>query len=76
MSKEKQKKNKAPNRYLQFTSIAFQMGGAIFLGNYIGEWLDEKYNTTYWERIVSLFAIFAAMYLVIAQVLKISKEDD
>jgi len=70
------KTKKQPNPYLKFTSIAFQMGGAIWLGNFFGSWLDAKYNTTYWENIVTLFAVFAAMYLVISQVLKMSKDND
>ncbi|NRD18503.1 AtpZ/AtpI family protein [Winogradskyella eckloniae] len=52
------------------------MGGTIFLGNYLGEWLDAKYNKAFWETSISLFAVFASMYLVISQVIKISKEDD
>lgn len=52
------------------------MGGAIWLGNFFGNWLDTKFNTTYWENIMTLFVVFAAMYLVISQVLKISKDND
>jgi len=73
---QRKKQKKSPNRYLQFTSIAFQMGGAVVLGNYIGKWLDEKHQTDYWTNTLTLLAVFAAMYLVISQVIKISKEDD
>jgi len=52
------------------------MGGTIFLGNYFGEWLDVKYNKDYWESTITLISVFIAMYLVIAQVIKVSKEDD
>lgn len=52
------------------------MGAIIWLGNLLGEWLDTKYQTTYWENTITLFAVFAAMYLVISQVLKISKDND
>ena len=72
----KKKQKKALNPYLRFTSVAFQMGGAIWLGNFFGNWLDTKFNTTYWENIMTLFVVFAAMYLVISQVLKISKDND
>jgi membrane protein DedA with SNARE-associated domain len=70
------KASKTPNKFLRFTSVAFQMGGTIFLGNYFGEWLDAKYNKDYWESTVTLISVFIAMYLVIAQVIKVSKEDD
>ena len=62
--------------YLSFTSVAFQMGGTIWLGNLLGEWLDAKYQTSYWENIITLLAVFIAIYLVISQVLKISKDND
>lgn len=72
----KPKADNKPNKFLRFTSVAFQMGGTIFLGNYFGEWLDEKYNKDYWESTVTLISVFISMYLVIAQVIKLSKEDD
>ncbi|WP_452225502.1 AtpZ/AtpI family protein [Lacinutrix chionoecetis] len=71
---KKPKKQLSP--YLRFTSVAFQMGGAIWLGNMLGAWLDNKYQTTYWENTITMLAVFAAMYLVISQVLKISKDND
>ncbi|WP_397364239.1 AtpZ/AtpI family protein [Olleya sp. R77988] len=69
-----QKPKKQPSPYLRFTSVAFQMGGTIWLGNLLGAWLDTKYQTIYWENIVTLLAVFASMYLVISQVLKMSKD--
>ncbi|WP_231481217.1 AtpZ/AtpI family protein [Sediminibacter sp. Hel_I_10] len=70
------KKDKAPNKYIRFTSVAIQMGATIWLGNLFGKWLDSKYNADYWETTVTLIAVFAAMYMVIAQVIKVSKEGD
>ncbi|EPR74603.1 hypothetical protein ADIWIN_0355 [Winogradskyella psychrotolerans RS-3] len=52
------------------------MGGTIFLGNYLGQWLDTKFSTDYLETTITLLSIFVSMYLVISQVLKMSKEDD
>ncbi|WP_299098118.1 AtpZ/AtpI family protein [uncultured Winogradskyella sp.] len=65
-----------PSKYLRFTSVAFQMGGTIFLGNYLGQWLDAKYDRDFWETTLTLLSVFASMYLVISQVIKVSKEDD
>ncbi|AEH00913.1 AtpZ/AtpI family protein [Lacinutrix sp. 5H-3-7-4] len=70
----KPKKQLSP--YIRFTTVAFQMGAIIWLGNLLGEWLDTKYQTTYWENTITLLAVFSAMYLVISQVLKISKDND
>lgn len=52
------------------------MGATIFLGNLLGVWLDQKFGTTYLENMVTLFAVFLAMYFVISQVIKTSKEND
>jgi F0F1-type ATP synthase assembly protein I len=71
-----QKKSKSPSKYIRFTSVAFQMGATIWLGNLFGKWLDSKYNQDFWEPTVTLLAVFIAMYIVIAQVIKVSKEDD
>jgi len=65
-----------PNKFLRFTSTAFQMGGTIWLGNALGAWLDNKYQTTYLENTITLLAVFISMYLVISQVLKMSKDKE
>ena len=75
-NKDRREPKKQPNPYLRFTSVAFQMGGTIWLGNVLGEWLDAKYNKDFLENTITLFAVFAAMYLVISQVLKMSKDND
>ncbi|MDO6595913.1 AtpZ/AtpI family protein [Oceanihabitans sp. 2_MG-2023] len=64
-----------PSKFLRFTSTAFQMGATIWLGNLLGNWLDIKYQTTYLENTITLLAVFISMYLVISQVLKISKDN-
>lgn len=68
-------KNK-PNKFIRFTSIAFQMGGTIFLGNYLGKWLDVKYDRDFLENTITLLSVFVSIYLVISQVIKLSKDDD
>ena len=50
------------------------MGLTIYLGNLLGEWLDEKYNTTYWETSISLLAVFIAIYSVIKQVINFTNK--
>ena len=68
--------NNRPSKFLRFTSVAFQMGGTIFLGNYLGQWLDVKFNKDFLETTITLLSVFVSMYLVISQVIKVSKEDD
>ena len=76
MSKEL--KEKPLNKYIRFTSIAFQMGLTIYLGNLLGKWLDSEYpnDGELYSKICTLAAVFLAMFSVILQVTKISKDND
>lgn len=73
---QSRKPDKSPSKYLRFTSVAMQMGVTIWLGNLLGTWLDTKYDKQFWESTVTLLSVFIAMYMVIIQVIKVSKEDD
>ncbi|CDF81197.1 putative F0F1-ATPase subunit [Formosa agariphila KMM 3901] len=57
--------------------MAIQMGLTIYLGSILGDWLDQKFETQnqLYFKIVTLFAVFIAMYSVIKQVLNITKND-
>jgi hypothetical protein len=76
-----QQKNKKPNKqlnpFLRFTSIGLQMGLTIYLGSELGRWLDIKYpnEQQLYYKIVSLVAIFLAIFSVIRQVLKLTNKD-
>ncbi|MCT4698378.1 MULTISPECIES: AtpZ/AtpI family protein [Tenacibaculum] len=71
-------KKKPLNKYIRFTSIAFQMGLTIYLGNLLGKWLDTQYinDGELYSKICTLAAVFLAMFSVILQVTKISKNND
>lgn len=67
-------KQKSPlNKGLSLAGAGIQMGLTIYLFNWLGSWLDEKYDKTFWETSLTLFGVFAAIYFVIKQVQKISK---
>ncbi|MBE7651651.1 AtpZ/AtpI family protein [Tenacibaculum finnmarkense] len=70
-----EKKKKPLSKYLRFTSIAFQMGLTIYLGNKLGEWLDLRYanENELYTKVCTLVAVFGAMFSVISQVSKLSK---
>ncbi|MEX6626831.1 AtpZ/AtpI family protein [Tenacibaculum pacificus] len=72
---DKNKKKKPLSKYIRFTSIAFQMGLTIYLGNKLGEWLDTQYvnENQLYTKICTLVAVFGAMFSVILQVSKLSK---
>lgn len=72
------KKSKKPlksNKFIRFTSVGFQMGATIWLGNQLGAWLDTQYQKTFFETVLTLFSVFISIYFVISQVIKVSKDD-
>ncbi|NKI26816.1 AtpZ/AtpI family protein [Arenibacter sp. 6A1] len=78
------KKKKSPDssskisKFIQFTGLSFQIGITIYLGNWLGTWLDEKYQTDnqLYTNICTLAAIFLAMGSAIVQVIRISKKEE
>ncbi|VXB51691.1 AtpZ/AtpI family protein [Maribacter litoralis] len=55
------------------SGVAIQMGVTIFLGNLLGEWLDEKFEKTFLEDTFTLLAVFLSIYLVIKKVMALNK---
>jgi uncharacterized membrane protein YfcA len=74
---EPQKSPKNENKNLQnaakLSGAGLQMGLIIYLGNLLGSWLDKKFESSYLEITLTLFAIFMAMYALIRQVNQINK---
>lgn len=63
------------NKWLVFMNIPIQMGVIIFVFTYLGMWLDDKYtNSSVFTIILSLFAVFVALYNVIRQVKNLNKK--
>lgn len=71
MSKEKNQK-KPLNKALALSGAGLQMGLTIYLGFLLGEWLDLKFNTGFLTEVITLIAIFLAMYSLIKQANKIN----
>ncbi len=74
---EPQKSPKKENKNLQnaakLSGAGLQMGLIIYLGNLLGSWLDKKFESSYLEITLTLFAIFMAIYALIRQVNQINK---
>ncbi|MFV0541907.1 MAG: AtpZ/AtpI family protein [Aestuariibaculum sp.] len=72
------KPKRTANQYIRFTSMALQMGITIYLGSELGKWLDIKFGNTnqLYYKIVTLLAVFLAMFSVIRQVLKLTDKDN
>ncbi|PLX09320.1 MAG: hypothetical protein C0596_01875 [Marinilabiliales bacterium] len=63
------------NNFIRFSTIAFEMGIIIAAGTFGGSWLDDyfKFEKPILTIVLSLFSIFASLYLVIKQVNNVNK---
>nr|WP_299204481.1 AtpZ/AtpI family protein [uncultured Brumimicrobium sp.] len=76
---DKKKKNVSQGKtYIRFSGIAIQMGVVIAAGALGGQWLDEKQGNDFpiWTLVLTLFAIFASLYKVIREVIKMGKDEN
>ncbi|WP_035335148.1 AtpZ/AtpI family protein [Dokdonia sp. PRO95] len=69
----KEKKGAQLNRWVKFSTIPFQMGATIYLGNLLGTWLDVRYETEWVETTITLIAVFLSIYIVIKGVIQLNK---
>jgi len=76
MSDNPEKPKKPLNSYAKFSSLAIQMGAAIGGFTWLGYFLDGKYNPggQGWTISLSLFGVFVALYLIIREVINMSKD--
>ena len=72
------KKPKRHNTYLRFSGVAIQMGAIIGLGAWGGSSLDAHYQNSnkLFTIILTLSAVAGSLYLVIKEVINMSKDDD
>lgn len=71
MSSQKKQPN---NKWMQLITIPFQMGFVIFIFHYLGQYLDERNNTDYYVKILTLVGVFLSLYYVIKQVVQLNKD--
>jgi len=72
------KRRKSLSTWVEFTQIGLQMGVVITAGVLLGLWLDEKFPNKYkaFTIILSLFSVFASLYMVIKKALRMSKQEE
>jgi hypothetical protein len=72
------KKPKPRNNYLRFSGVAIQMGTIIGLGAWGGSSLDAHYSITnkLFTITITLLAVAISMYIVIKEVINMSKNND
>lgn len=71
--KDQNNSKKSLNKALQLSGAGLQMGLTIYLGFLLGTWLDSKFQLNFLTEVVTLFAIFLAMYSLIKQANKINE---
>ncbi|MDP3313183.1 AtpZ/AtpI family protein [Lutibacter sp.] len=66
------------HKYLELTSVAFQMGITIYLGTFFGKWLDGYYETTnrIFTIILTLISLLIAIWSVLLQLKRINNKYD
>lgn len=55
------------NKALQLSGAGLQMGLTIYLGFLLGKWLDAIFQLTFLTEILTLLAIFLALFSLIKQ---------
>lgn len=72
------KKLKQVNKWLKFSNLGIQMAACIAIGVFSGIWLDKKFPDLepLFTVVLSLFGVFASLYLVYKQAIQMSKEED
>jgi F0F1-type ATP synthase assembly protein I len=71
MLKNKRNKKKQLNSYIKYSSLTTQMAVIISVGVFLGDYLDDLYNTDSkgYTIIFSLSSIFLALYYVIKKII-------
>lgn len=62
-------------KYAKYSGLGIQMGIVIAGLTWLGTYLDEKYATTpIWTVVLSLTGVAIALYIVIKEVINMSKD--
>lgn len=72
MSKNKSQKPLLKNA-MRLSGAGLQMGLTIYLFNFLGTWLNNYFQKEFLEITLTLFGVFASMYLLIRQVNKLNQ---
>jgi F0F1-type ATP synthase assembly protein I len=65
------------SKYAKYSGLGIQMGIVIAGTTWLGTYLDEKYSTKpLWTVLLSLAGVAIALYIVIKEVIKMSKDKD
>lgn len=68
---------KSYSKYARISAIGAQMAGTIFLGAFLGRYLDDKYpmEKKWWTIGLTIFTVAISLYNVLKQVNRMNDED-
>lgn len=68
---------KKPNRFVRLSGIGIQMAATIFLGAFLGRYLDDKYpmEKKWWTIGLIIFAVAISLYNVLKQVNRLNDSE-
>ena len=68
---------KQSKKFLVLTGIAIQMGVTVFLGAYLGKYLDMKYyfSKKWFTMLFTILSIGISIYFLLRQIKRINEQD-
>ncbi len=68
---------KQSKKFLVLTGIAIQMGVTVFLGAYLGKYLDMKYSFSkkWFTMLFTILSIGISIYFLLRQLKRINEQD-
>ena len=68
---------KKPNRFVRLSGIGIQMAATIFLGAFLGRYLDDKYpmEKKWWTIGLTIFTVAISLYNVLKQVNRLNDSE-
>ena len=68
---------KKPNRFVRLSGVGIQMAATIFLGAFLGRYLDDKYpmEKKWWTIGLTIFAVAISLYNVLKQVNRLNDSE-
>lgn len=72
------KESSGLSKFARFSTVGIQMGVIIGGFTWLGVYLDEKVEnkTPWWTLGLALFGVFAGLYIMIREVIKMGRKDD
>lgn len=68
------KKKRPHNKLLALTAVSFQMGVTIYLGAYLGDYLESTGASSPVKTVCVVLSVFISIYMLIKQTKKLNHD--